>query len=323
MDALAGLLYEVRSNGAIFGRNLLDSPWEIRIADQAPLTLVTMLRGSGWIIPNQGKAVRLANRDVALVSGPAPFTLTDNPHTNTEPRYIMYANDECRSITGAEISSDLQLGVRTCGDRINSPNTLITGTYQVYGRVSDRLLSAIPDVLVVPDQGQLIPLLDLAETEIGREDPGQQAVLDRLLDLLLLATLREWFAQPEGCPPPWYQAMSEPAVGPALRLLHANPERDWTVATLANEVGVSRATLARRFSDLLGEPPMAYLAGWRLCIAADMLQSTDKTVDAIARHVGYSNAFALSAAFKRHFGVRPTEHRALAAAALSPSGPRG
>ncbi|QSB05166.1 AraC family transcriptional regulator [Natronoglycomyces albus] len=314
MDALTGLLYEVRSNGAIFGRNLLDPPWKVRIADRAPLTVVTMLRGSGWITSDGDDPVPIATRDVAIVLGPTPFTITDDPHLNTPPRYIMLGPNECQYDTGENVSSDIQLGVRTCGDSTESPNTLITGTYQVHGRVSERLLTALPPVLVVPDQGQLSPLLDLAETEIGREDPGQQAVLDRLLDLILLATLREWFARPEGCPPPWYRAMGDPTIGPALRLMHAKPDQAWTVARLASEVGVSRATLARRFSELLGEPPMTYLAGWRLSVAADLLQRTDKTVDAIARHVGYSNAYALSTAFKRHFGVRPTEHRALVAA---------
>jgi AraC-like DNA-binding protein len=84
------------------------------------------------------------------------------------------------------------------------------------------------------------------------------------------------------------------------------------VASLAAEAGVSRATLARRFTDLVGEPPMSHLAGWRTCLAADLLRETDDTVGAIARKVGYADAFALSVAFKRVHGIRPTEHRASA-----------
>ena len=99
-------------------------------------------------------------------------------------------------------------------------------------------------------------------------------------------------------------------IGRALRMLHNNPAHPWTVATLAAETGVSRASLARYFAELVGEPPMSYLASWRLALAADLLREPDATVGAVARQVGYGSAFALSAAFKRVRGVSPQEHRA-------------
>ena len=136
-----------------------------------------------------------------------------------------------------------------------------------------------------------------------------QAVLDRLLDLLLLSALREWFARPEVEAPAWYRASLDPVVGRALRLLHDEPARAWTVAELADEAGVSRATFARRFTELLGEPPKSYLTSWRLTLAADLLSRTERTVDAIARQVGFSNAYALSVAFKRLHGTRPSAYR--------------
>jgi AraC-like DNA-binding protein len=101
-------------------------------------------------------------------------------------------------------------------------------------------------------------------------------------------------------------------VGAALRLLHDEPAHPWTVAALAARTGVSRAALARRFSDLVGEPPMTYLTDLRLALAADLLREPDATVAAVARRVGYGSAFALSAAFKRERGVSPQEHRAAA-----------
>src|SRR6185312_15344124 len=147
----------------------------------------------------------------------------------------------------------------------------------------------------------------------GKDDPGQEAVLDRLLDLLLIAVLRAWFARPEAEAPGWYRAHGDPVVGPALRLLQNNPAHPWTVATLAHETGVSRAALARRFNALVGEPPMAFLTEWRLTLAADLLREPGATISAVARQVGYSSPFALSTAFKRVRGVSPKEHRAAAA----------
>ncbi len=227
---------------------------------------------------------------------------------------------ECTGPAGEPVGPEIMLGTRTCGENRESPNVLLTGGYQVQGKLSERLLSVLPPVVVVPDDGGPCPILELTVDEIDRDDPGQQAVLDRLLDLLLLGTLREWFARPEACAPPWYRAWGDPVVGPALRELHDGPARPWTVEAMAREAGVSRATFARRFADMLGESPMAYLTGWRLNLAADLLQRSDATVESIARKVGYSNAYALSVAFKRHFGTRPSEHRsATSEFAMSPA----
>jgi AraC-like DNA-binding protein len=98
-------------------------------------------------------------------------------------------------------------------------------------------------------------------------------------------------------------------VGAALRLLRDEPAHAWTVAELAERTGVSRAALARRFTDLVGEPPMAFLTSWRLALAAERLAEPDTTIGAVAREVGYGSAFALSTAFKRVRGVSPRDHR--------------
>jgi len=157
------------------------------------------------------------------------------------------------------------------------------------------------------------PLVPVLAEEIVKDEPGQEAVLDRLLDLLLVTVLRAWFARHQAEAPGWYRAQGDPVVGRALRMLQNNPAQPWTVATLAGQIGVSRATLARRFADLVGEPPMTFLTAWRLALAADLLREPDATIAAVARQVGYSSAFALSAAFKRGRGMSPKQHRAATA----------
>jgi AraC-like DNA-binding protein len=97
--------------------------------------------------------------------------------------------------------------------------------------------------------------------------------------------------------------------------MHHSPEHGWTIASLAQDAGLSRAALARRFTDAVGEPPMSYLTRWRLALAADLLASTDHGIEQVARQVGYGSAFALSAAFKRVRGVSPRQHRLAARAA--------
>ncbi|MER5934906.1 AraC family transcriptional regulator [Streptomyces sp. NPDC002054] len=315
VDALASLLYEVRSEGALFSRNILAPPWTVRFADRTPLTLITMLRGTGWVVPDDAEPVEVGPGEVAVVAGAEAFSVTDDADVRTPPLYVLHGPYRCTTATGEEIGDEIVLGLRTCGNSLegDGPAVLLTGSYRVGGRVSERLLSALPRVLVVRrDDGAgdgPSPILELTATEIARDDPGQQAVLDRLLDLLLLCTLREWFTRPEADPPGWYRALGDPVAGRALRLMHDSPERAWTVAALAEETGVSRATLARRFGELVGEPPMAYLTGWRLALAADLLARTDATVESIARQVGYRSAFGLSVAMKRVHGTRPSEHR--------------
>lgn len=171
-------------------------------------------------------------------------------------------------------------------------------------------MNALPPALVVPERDARGPVMDMVMAEVTKDDPGQQVVLDRLLDLALITTLRAWFARPEAQAPGWYRAQSDPVVGTALRLLHDSPAHPWTVVSLAAKAGASRATLARRFTELVGEPPMSYLTSWRIASAADLLRDTDATVESIARQVGYANAFALSVAFKRLRGISPSRHRA-------------
>lgn len=285
----------------------MDPPWSLRIQDRAPLTLVAMLRGGAWIVPDDGDTVRLAPGDVAIIRGPGAYTVADDPAT--PPQVVIHPGQRCTTPDGEPLAQAMDLGVRTWGNSPDGATTLLTGTYQMRGEISERLLRALPTLLTLPAGSWDSPLIPLLAGEIGRDEPGQEAVLDRMLDLLLIAALRAWFSRPEARPPAWYRAHGDPVVGRALRMLHNNPAHPWTVATLAAETGVSRAALARRFTELVGEPPMTYLTGWRLALAADLLRETDATVGAVARQTGYGSSFALSTAFKRVRGVSPHEHR--------------
>jgi AraC-like DNA-binding protein len=322
VDALAGLLDGPRARGAFLLRSVLDPPWSLRIQDEAPLTLVAILRGAAWVMPHQGDPVRLDAGAVAIIRGPEPYTVADDP--STRPQIVIHPGQRCTTPEGEDLAEAMYLGVRTWGTNPHGGTVLLTGTYQMRGEVSQRLLTALPALLVLPatdserdaagDGDGDVPraLVRLLAQEIVRNEPGQEVVLDRLLDLVLIAVLRSWFARPEAHAPGWYRAQADPVVGRALRVLHHQPAHPWTVATLAAEAGVSRAALARRFTELVGEPPMAFLAGWRLALAADLLREPGHTVGAVARQVGYGSAFALSTAFKRVRGVSPQEYRTAA-----------
>jgi AraC-like DNA-binding protein len=314
MDAVAGLLDGPRAREAFVLRSSMDPPWSLRIADEAPLTVIAIARGHAWVVLDGGSPPRHMHvGDVAIFRGPDPYTIADDP--TTAPRAIIHPGQRCTTIDGVELGEQWHRGVRTWGNTPHGATVMLTGTYQLHSEVSQRLLRALPTLLVLREDEWNCPLVPLLADEIAKDEPGQEAVLDRLLDLLLIAVLRAWFARPDAQAPGWYRANADPVVGHALRLMHHNPAHQWTLGELAHEVGLSRAALARRFNDLVGEPPMTFLTGWRIALAADLLREPGATLASVADQVGYGSPFALSSAFKRVRGVSPQEYRALGAAA--------
>jgi AraC-like DNA-binding protein len=310
VDAITGLLSGPRAHDAFLLRAELANPWSMRVLDESPLTLLSVLRGEAWVSVVGGTPQQLLPGDVALCCGPEHYDIANAP--DTETTYVIHPGQRCALPDGTPLHDLFMRGPRTWGPVDEGETTLLIGTYEQSGEVGRRTLSALPPLLVLKAEDWSGPLLGYLAEEIRRDEPGQTAVLDRLLDLIVIDALRTWFARPEAHPPGWYLAHSDSVVGAALRLMHDDLAEPWSVASLANEVGVSRATLARKFAELVGQPPMAYLTEWRLTMAADLLLDPDLTLSQVAHQVGYSTPFALSAAFKRHRGISPREHRATA-----------
>ena len=239
--------------------------------------------------------------------GPDPYVLAETPET---PVQIVVGPDQrCNTADQQDVTDSMAQSVRTWGDDEREASAvLLSGSYQSPSEVGRDLLDALPAVLVSPAAAGDARVVGLLADEMAKDEPGQELVLDRLLDLLLVSIVRRWLAAAGADAPGWYRAQHDAVVGPALRLLRDRPAEPWTVASLAAGVGVSRAGLARRFTAIIGEPPMSYLAGWRLTLAADLLREKDLTVAAVARRVGYGSAFAFSAAFKRARGISPQEY---------------
>ncbi len=236
---------------------------------------------------------------VVLIRGPAPYALADSAQTPRDIRIL--PGQVCVDPHGRILAADMELGVRTWGNtRADDATVMLIGTYQHETSVGSLLLSKLPPELVIRD---LEPaLIGLFAEEIVSDEPGQAAVIDRLIDLLVVRCVRTVLARSAG-------TSGDVLVGRALRTIEEHPDHPWTVESLATHVGLSRAALARRFVLQMGEPPLTYLTRWRLALAADLLISTDHTLAAIASKVGYANAFALSAAFKRVHGESPRGYR--------------
>jgi AraC-like DNA-binding protein len=313
VDVLSELLQRAQVRNAVVRQVIQHPPWAFYLADPEPLTAVATLAGTVTVCLHNADtraaapARTLGPGDIALIKS-GEYTIADDPAT---PCQVVIRSGH-KYVTGAgdgAVDLDEMIAPRTFADRRPGGTAMLHGIYRLQGNAGDRFLEQLPALTVVSASPQTRPPLDMLAAEVARDEPGQNAVLSRLLDLVLVVALRSWGADVETRMPGWLGAITDPAIGKALAVLHAAPQHRWTTAALANEVGMSRAALSARFTSLVGEPPMAYLTGWRMTLAADTLRHTDATVAAVAHEVGYENAFSFSTAFKRTHGHSPATWR--------------
>jgi AraC-like DNA-binding protein len=304
MDVLADLLARARARGALFARTELRGDWGLAFSDGTPLAFHTVLGGEAWLRRDDARDwLRVGAGDVVLVRAPAAHRVAHAPDAPTvaledvRDRWRV-GERRFRSPGGAE-----------------DPTVLLCGAYGFDGSLCDSLLAALPPVVHLERPGGALgAALALMAAELDDPAPGAQTVLDRLLDTVLVFALRAHFAEHGGDRlPPWWRALADPEVGRALGRLHAEPARAWTIAALAAEVGLSRAALARRFTALVGRPPLQYLTDLRIRLAEERLRDPRVKLATVAAEVGYGSEFAFSAAFKRHRGLAPSAWRRAAA----------
>ena len=245
------------------------------------------------------KALRLTAGDVALVRESIEHQMAHEPGAPVIPFGELSVDGTPR---GRTVEGDGPATVFFCG------------AYDFEGDLWRPMLDSLaPAVPTRPAPGSTLrATMDLLGREIMNDASGQQALLDRLLDVALIQILRQHFtASGEGAPR-WFRASADPHIGPALRALHEDPARPWTVADLAGAANLSRSAFARRFTALLGVAPLTYLTEWRMSLARERLRNSDERLAAIAHGLGYASEFAFAAAFKRHHGAAPGRWRAAA-----------
>jgi transcriptional regulator GlxA family with amidase domain len=192
---------------------------------------------------------------------------------------------------------------------------VLCAAYDYDHEVAHPLMSQLPPVLHVAagmpgDDGAVAAMLRLLALELGGRPPGSRAAVGRLIDVMLIHVMRAWLRlQDVDATDGWLLALRDPVVAGAMNAIHQRPGEPWTIESLAREVSVSRATLARRFAHLVGETPPDYLTRWRMDLAAQRLRDTEDTVGAIAAAVGYRSEYSFSRAFTRHRGIAPGRYR--------------
>jgi AraC-like DNA-binding protein len=288
MDILAEELAQARARGAVFSVLRRVEPWGLSFTGTRPLTAHVMLSGTAWVEQDHEEPRPVLAGDCVLVKAGGPYRITSRPGVESIPI------DEAR-----RLGDD---------DRTGTPATLLCGAYVLEGSVAVSLLRSLPRLVILPAverDPSHTAAVTLLEAEVRRPVPGQQTLLDRLLDLNLVYTLRAWWSHSDADAPGWFRALSDDSLARVLDRLHSSPQQAWTIERMAEVAGLSRAGFAAKFTSIIGTSPGRYLTDLRMRRAEDILERTDATLVHVAREVGYSNEFAFATAFRKRTNTSP------------------
>ncbi|MFD9288933.1 AraC family transcriptional regulator [Streptomyces sp. NPDC060030] len=308
MDLLSDVVAVTRAGRPRSAHVRWHAPWRQEFASvPGSAGFQVVLEGSCWLLTPEAEPTELVAGDVVFLPHGHGHTLADSPET---PATALACDPDGPEPAGSYTSGSVD---RSGGD---GPVTVVLcGAYRLDPSRAHPLLLTLPDLIHLPARAGGYPALssavDLLAAEVANPLPGADAVVPALLDALLLYILRLWFDEPSppGSTSGWAAALNDPPVSAALEAIHRNPGWPWTVATLAAESGLSRASFARRFSLLIGQPPLGYLTWWRMTTAARLLRTSDAPLRSIASQVGYTSEFAFANAFKRTHGTAPGTYR--------------
>lgn len=308
MDLLADVLAVGGVRGTLGARVEAAEPWALNWTDVRGAAFYAVTAGAVWLDVPGHEPVHLRAGDVVLLP-------TGADHTISSER-------DARGPNCQAVAADIERA-RLAGDVVRighgDVQTHLLGASYIHDpAVSTQVLAQLPDIVHLPADSSGSCLDDsvrLLTRELAYPQLATSVVLDRLVDILLIQFLRVWLARrPEDVKDTWLGVLDDPLLTAALTKLHDDPAHPWTTELLANELGVSRATLTRRFASTTGQAPGAYLTRWRMDLAARRLRDTDDTLDAIARGVGYTTPYAFSRAFTRSRGQSPGRYRVTARA---------
>jgi AraC-like DNA-binding protein len=281
VDVLSDVITSFRAGRPFANREDRAGVWHIPFASFAGAGFHIVLSGSCRLLTPDGSQRTLSVGDVVLTPHGAQHALENLGHADAEA---------------------------------DSPTSLLCGAYQLDQTHLHPLLATLPDVIHLRVRFGRHPALhsavSLLGTELRNPQQGSVSALSTLLDLLLIYMLRAWLEdESDRGAPGWSAALADPVISAALSAMHENPAHAWTVEELGKEANLSRAAFARRFTTLVGEPPLTYLTWWRLSIAARLLKESGTSLESIARSVGYGSQYAFANAFKRVHGTSPGRYR--------------
>jgi AraC-like DNA-binding protein len=299
VDPLGEALHFLRMTGTFYTRSELTGPWGVELP---PITDCLMFHvvttGRCWLTVADVPPRLLVPGELALVPHGAGHRLASERDARTDKLFDL----------PHDYVSERYAIVRHGGG--GAPTSLICGAFRFEHPAARRLVSLLPRSMVVtaqssPASASMQGVLELMAAEAQALRPGGEAVITRLADVLVIQAIRAWLDEVPRSDQGWLGAMQDGQIGRAIAEIHRDPARPWTVASLADVVGMSRSAFAARFTEFVGEPVMQYVARWRMHVASTWLKEDDAALAELASRLGYQSEAAFSRAFKRFTGVSP------------------
>jgi AraC-like DNA-binding protein len=272
--------------------------WGVRYGEYGAPSFCTVIEGSCRLAVEGQEPVTLRAGDFVLMPATPGFVLS-----GFEPVIPGFIDPKAAPPPEDEVRY---------GDREGEPDVRLLGGFFLFGSPDTSLLvSLMPALVHLREAERLSQLVRLVAEESGSDQPGRDMVLERLVEILLIEALRT--TQRNGAPPGLLCGLSDRKLAEAMRRMHADPARPWTVEQLARDAGMSRSAFFERFNGAVGVPPMEYLLAWRMALAKDLLRRRDVPLAEVAERVGYGSASTFSTAFSRHVGQPPGRYARAAA----------
>jgi len=299
MDMLAQVLDRVRLGGTLLFHFELGHPWQLELPARPYALFHYLSEGSATLAVGQGQEIQMTAGDFVVI-------------TRGEP-HVFYSDRRAKPLRIVDIDRlSSRLGVVRHGGRAKPLSTMICGNFKVSRPLFGSVLELLPPVLLLKpaaDGGWLEAILRRMVSESALERPGQGVALSRLTEVLFVELLRSWIASLSPGHGGWLGAISDPHIGPALKLIHEHPELPWTLSDLGQRVGLGRSAFSARFTKLVGQSMHRYVIERRMAEAAFLLETSDEPIARIASRVGYETAAAFSKLFHRYHGLSPGRYR--------------
>jgi len=327
-DTLSDLLRTVRLRGAAFYYVSLRGRWSAASSAAREIAAVMpgcehvmefhmIAKGSGWAAVSGLPPVRLEAGDVVVFPQGDAHVISSAPGLKPvlrDPDWVLSQREQPRPIPISLSEGVVDVGVLPLE---SADAVAVCGFLGCDLRPFNPLIAALPRILHLPaarTASWAVQLINQAVIESNDRKPGGDAVLERLSEMMFVDAARRCLESLPAESVGWLAGLRDRHVGRALALMHEHPSRDWNLEQLAQEVGLSRSAFHERFVQYLGQPPMQYLAGWRIQLGARLLRESGRVVASIALEVGYESEAAFSRAFKRMVGMPPAAWRRARAA---------
>jgi AraC-like DNA-binding protein len=298
-DPLGEALHVLRLRGTFYSRCEFTAPWALGLpAIPGSLMFHVVTSGRCWLEVEGVEPRLLLPGDLGLVPHGEGHRLASEPGVSGPGLFDL----------ARELVSERYEIIRHGGG--GAPTSLVCGTVRFDHPAAHHLVSLLPRTISVeawssPELEWLQSTLRFMAAEARELRPGGETVITRLADIIVIQAIRSWIEHDPAAQTGWLGALRDPQIGRALALIHGDPARPWSVASLADEVAMSRSAFAARFNELVGEPPMHYVARWRMQVALTSLKADGATLGELATRLGYQSEAAFSRAFKRIVGVSP------------------